>query len=292
MNQFLRKYVRDLALVMAGTVAGSMAVMFISAQGGGVITACVNGQNGATRIVGSAGECRQPEYSVQWNIQGPQGEQGPPGPQGIPGPQGPQGEQGPPGPQGEAGPEGPQGEQGPPGPQGEQGPPGESGISAFAGQACSSGRVVVGFEPSGLPVCEFVTIMRDADTLVMVQHNEIRMLSAGDIVMDADMDVDIRSGFNTIVDAGLNLYLKAAIAAELTSGVNTQIHGEITNISGTVMQITGTTITTIFGGSVILGPESGCIGAPGVARIGDGVITGVGGGAGSIVTGSLHVRAC
>jgi hypothetical protein len=53
-----------------------------------VIIACVNDQNGNTRIVESENDCRNRERVVQWNQQG---QAGPEGPQGPPGPVGPAG---------------------------------------------------------------------------------------------------------------------------------------------------------------------------------------------------------
>lgn len=105
-------------------------------------------------------------WSIELNIKGPQGEQGPrgeqgpqgergpagkdgaQGPQGIPGqdgeqgPQGPQGPQGIPGQDGAQGPQGdpgPQGPQGDPGPQGPQGPQGLQGLQGEQGPAGQDG---------------------------------------------------------------------------------------------------------------------------------------------------------
>src|SRR5262245_20049454 len=47
-----------------------------------VVYACVNANNGNTRIVSAAEACRNPEYKTQWNAAGPQGPQGPQGPAG------------------------------------------------------------------------------------------------------------------------------------------------------------------------------------------------------------------
>jgi hypothetical protein len=92
----------------------------------GEIYACVN-RAGVIRIVENSGSCLPKEELLTWNIQGPQGEQGPRGEQGPQGPSGPQGETGPAGLQGETGPAGPQGETGPAGPQGPEGPQGPAG---------------------------------------------------------------------------------------------------------------------------------------------------------------------
>jgi hypothetical protein len=117
----------------AAAIAVGLGLMAGKAEAqAGVIYACVNANNGNTRIVGATEVCRNPEIRMQWNAtgsQGPQGPAGPQGPQGETGPQGPQGETGPQGPQGETGPQGPQGEIGPEGPEGEQGEKGEPGLT-------------------------------------------------------------------------------------------------------------------------------------------------------------------
>ena len=66
----------------------SVGMMTIISAQGDVITACVNNQNGNTRIVSSSADCRNSEHSIQWNTQG---EAGPQGPAGLVGPIGPQG---------------------------------------------------------------------------------------------------------------------------------------------------------------------------------------------------------
>ena len=69
-----------------------------SAQGddGDQIHACVN-NNGTLRVVHAGEPCKNQEWRLDWNIQGPAGPQGDPGPQGPAGPQGDPGPQGPPG---------------------------------------------------------------------------------------------------------------------------------------------------------------------------------------------------
>ena len=124
---------------------GSATLAFAHGNGVnlGIIHACVNSANGNIEIVAADATCNNNQYALDWNAQGPQGEQGPMGPQGpqgeqgLAGPQGLQGEQGPAGPQGPqgeqglAGPKGPQGEQGPAGPQGPQGEQGNPGVIRF-----------------------------------------------------------------------------------------------------------------------------------------------------------------
>jgi hypothetical protein len=52
------------------------------------ISACVKKSNGALRVLGPVGHCKNSESPIQWNITGPQG---PTGPIGSQGPQGPGG---------------------------------------------------------------------------------------------------------------------------------------------------------------------------------------------------------
>src|SRR5574341_1525558 len=82
------------------------APLIVRSQGDGVIRAC-------TRQVGSlkeltmlvmADSCEPGWDPIEWNIQGPKGDQG------VPGPTGPAGLQGQQGPQGNPGPAGPQGD--------------------------------------------------------------------------------------------------------------------------------------------------------------------------------------
>jgi hypothetical protein len=92
-----------------------MSVTLASAHGGNtaLIHACVNNTSGEIKIIGANSNCPSNYRALDWNIQGPAGQQGPIGPVGPVGPMGPQGLQGEPGAQG---------------PQGIQGPAGISGL--------------------------------------------------------------------------------------------------------------------------------------------------------------------
>jgi hypothetical protein len=94
-----------------------LSATFVSAHGGNttLIHACVNNTSGEIKIVGANSNCPSNFRALDWNIQGPAGQQGPIGPVGPVGPVGPQGLQGEQGPQGEPGPQGLQGIQGPAG---------------------------------------------------------------------------------------------------------------------------------------------------------------------------------
>lgn len=102
------------ALVSLG-IAGAAAFAFQS-QPDAVIIACINQQNGSTRIVASSSACRVSEVPVTWNVVGPQGPKGDKGDAGAQGAAGPQGPAGPQGAQGVPGTAGPQGEPGAAGP--------------------------------------------------------------------------------------------------------------------------------------------------------------------------------
>jgi hypothetical protein len=82
-----------------------------------------------------------PEPSIPWAILAQQGDQGPAGADGAVGPAGPQGL---------TGEQGRQGIQGPKGEQGTQGPP---GVNVAAGQRCTGGMFVVGFDQQGNIIC-------------------------------------------------------------------------------------------------------------------------------------------
>jgi hypothetical protein len=91
-----------LLFTVAGlTVAGGIAYATIP-DGDGVFHACVNGKNGAVRLIdpsdpGRAGHCKGNERAVSWSQTGPTGPTGPPGPPGSTGPTGATGATGPPG---------------------------------------------------------------------------------------------------------------------------------------------------------------------------------------------------
>ena len=116
-----------------------VSVTLVSAHGGNtaLIHACVSNTSGEIKIVGANANCPNNYRALDWNIQGPagqQGAQGQPGPMGPVGPVGPVGPAGPVGQVGPVGPIGPQGLQGERGLQGEQGPqglPGPAGISGL-----------------------------------------------------------------------------------------------------------------------------------------------------------------
>ena len=81
---------------------------------------------------------------------GADGEPGPAGPQGLPGPQGIQGPAGLDGLPGIAGATGATGATGPMGPAGPQGP---AGVNVAAGQQCTDGKVLTGFDQQGNIIC-------------------------------------------------------------------------------------------------------------------------------------------
>jgi hypothetical protein len=91
------------------------------AQATDLIYACIQKNNGQTRIASGPGECRSSEVAVSWNVAGPQG------PKGDTGATGTIGAAGPAGPMGPAGPAGPKGDTGATGATGPQGPAGSVG---------------------------------------------------------------------------------------------------------------------------------------------------------------------
>jgi hypothetical protein len=118
-------------LVVLNVVLISLvSVTLVSAHGGNtaLIHACVNNTSGEIKIIGANATCPNNYRALDWNIQGPAGQQGPIGPVGPVGPVGLVGPIGPQGLQGERGLQGEQGPQGLPGQQGIQGPAGISGL--------------------------------------------------------------------------------------------------------------------------------------------------------------------
>lgn len=133
-----------------------MSVTLVSAHGGNtaLIHACVNNTSGEIKIVNPNVNCPNNYRALDWNIQGPTGQQGPIGPVGPVGPIGPVGLMGP---QGLPGERGLQGEQGPQGLQGIQGPAGISGLEVVTADSgfrtaaaidvtadCPEGKQVIG----------------------------------------------------------------------------------------------------------------------------------------------------
>ena len=139
----LQKLLSPKWLVALNVVLISLvSVTLVSAHGGNMalIHACVNNTSGEIKIVGANSNCPSNYRALDWNIQGPTGQQG------AQGQQGPIGLVGPVGPIGPVGPVGSQGLQGERGLQGEQGPqglPGQQGIQGLQGPAGISGWEVV-----------------------------------------------------------------------------------------------------------------------------------------------------
>lgn len=120
---------------------------------------------------------------------------------GAVGPEGPQGVQGL---EGSQGPPGPQGPSGPPGPQGEQGP---AGNLALAGQNCTQGQFVTGFDSYGNIVCQFLSpyisfsgrfvrgLAYDSSGFLWVIHSQE---DVSDVVRISKIDVETR---NTVFES-------------------------------------------------------------------------------------------
>src|SRR5215212_9550883 len=87
-------------VVSGAVIAAALAVVVsVSAHGGETtrVHACVVPSSGTIKIITPTETCKANETPLDWNIQGPKGDQGLQGAQGIPGPKGDQGIQGPPG---------------------------------------------------------------------------------------------------------------------------------------------------------------------------------------------------
>lgn len=67
------------AAIVTLAVAGSVAAVAQVVPSDDSVVACVANQNGATRIVSSAADCKKSERSVEWNVRGPAGPAGPAG---------------------------------------------------------------------------------------------------------------------------------------------------------------------------------------------------------------------
>ena len=144
---------QKLLVVLNVVLISLMGATLVSAHGGNtaLIHACVNNTSGELKIVGANSNCPNNYRPLDWNIQGPAGQQGPMGPAGPVGPVGPVGPIGP------MGPVGPQGLQGEQGLQGIQGPAGISGLEVVSADSgfrtaaaidmtavCPAGKQVIG----------------------------------------------------------------------------------------------------------------------------------------------------
>jgi hypothetical protein len=87
----LTRDLRSLIMFVAGSLFPLTVIGGVALAQNDTIEACVK-DNGELRIVDTAGDCKDQETLLSWNVTGPVGPQGPEGPDG---PEGPQGEQGP-----------------------------------------------------------------------------------------------------------------------------------------------------------------------------------------------------
>lgn len=109
-------------------------------------------------------------WTIEGNIEGPVGPEGPDGPIGPigpDGPEGPQGIQGPDGPQGEIGPDGIQGEEGPMGPTGPEGPTGTRIMGYFGdvrtpAELPPDGLIPIDWDGPGRPAAAYQMLESEA----------------------------------------------------------------------------------------------------------------------------------
>jgi hypothetical protein len=128
-------------VVLAGAGGVAMATTALERTATTVIQACQKNSTGELRVVNAAGDCKQNETAIAWNVQGAAG---------------------PPGPTGDTGPQGPTGATGPAGPQGPPGQSGDASADAFVarfgtntnnaaaanGETCTLGQILLSASPS------------------------------------------------------------------------------------------------------------------------------------------------
>lgn len=83
-RQSIRKWV-DAALMSIEDITTDVASFIYAQNNDKVITACIQNENGQTRIVNSLADCRPSEFVVQWNAEGQQDVPGPAGANGADG---------------------------------------------------------------------------------------------------------------------------------------------------------------------------------------------------------------
>jgi hypothetical protein len=96
----VNRYTVALAGAATAVLLGTAAIATAAADAPTTIDACRDIRHGLVRIVFDENACRKNEAHISWDLQGPQGQQGPAGPAGA---QGPKGDQGPAGPKGDPG---------------------------------------------------------------------------------------------------------------------------------------------------------------------------------------------
>jgi len=148
-----------LLVVINVVLISLMSVTLVSAHGGNtaLIHACVSNSSGEIKIVGANSNCPSNYRPLDWNIQGPAGQQGPMGPIGP------------------VGPVGPIGPEGLPGQPGIQGPAGISGLEVVQVNSgtlnefridvvvdCPAGKQVLGGGFATVGNNQYVTVMANA----------------------------------------------------------------------------------------------------------------------------------
>ncbi len=143
---------RELWLTARGALIGALAAALFGGvawasipDSSGVIHTCYGQSTGTWRPIDHPSQkCKSGETQLDLNQKGPKGD---PGAAGAARPAGPKGDKGDPGSTGATGPAGPKGATGPVGPKG------DAGNVALAGQSCSAGAAVTGFDAAGHIVC-------------------------------------------------------------------------------------------------------------------------------------------
>ncbi len=116
-----------------------LTAFFVSPATADTLGACVKNNSGNIKMADSAAECKNNEYFISWNDQGPIGLTGPAGADGNDGVDGQDGAPGATGPQGPIGMTGPAGSDGNDGVDGQDGAPGATGPQGPAGLAGTDG---------------------------------------------------------------------------------------------------------------------------------------------------------
>jgi hypothetical protein len=151
-----------------------LSVTLVSAHGGNMalIHACVNNTSGEIKIVGANSNCPSNYRALDWNIQGPAGQQGPMGP---------------------IGPQGLQGERGLQGEQGPQGLPGQQGIQGIQGPAGISGLEVVTAH-SGFQTVALIEVQADCPAGKQVLGGGFSVLGApGKVIVRSSVPFNLNN---------------------------------------------------------------------------------------------------
>ena len=276
-----KSFVTIAAVLSVGVVTAGIAYAAIPGSDG-TIQGCYGKIGGILRVVDSASQCKTSlEVPIKWSQNGQKGDPGLNGTNGVNGTNGTNGVNGAPG-------ISPTVTQLAPGdancPAGGAALTDSTGSTAYVcsgqnGQAGADGQPFSGTftSPNGqysISVTDAgINITGTAGAHILLHNNDLSVRS-GTVSVDADTNVQVRtgsnlslqSGFDMTVRAGDDFALQASHNATVTAAASASVSSSQTSVSGDVTNLTGNLVTTIKGGIVLVNDGGSCHQA---ARVGD-----------------------